>query len=241
MARRLRALAAGFFASPAYLAQRGAPAAAAELAAHEVMWPVVRVVLGAGPARGVTPLTLALRPGRYLVIVTRAGAEVAVEIGVGPANLVTIAPSLGPDATAALGAAVERWLPPAVRRRVPRLVVDAAAAKLATYLTGAAYDVLRATLLVRLGAVTRVRLRLPEVPIADVAIRSVDAPTAALVVELHTGLPIRRGLWPLVTIADDVQVTIAAGTVAELANWAIDAGHAPRCRGCRQPRPASIA
>ncbi|MBK9032461.1 MAG: hypothetical protein IPL61_14320 [Myxococcales bacterium] len=163
--------------------------------------------------------------------VVRADGAVTLELGVRPADLLALTPTLGPDATAALGAAIVRWLPPSVRGRAPRLLVDAAAGKLATYLTGAAYQALRATLLVRLGEATRLRLRLPDVPIADVQLRSIDAP-AALVVELHTGLPIRRGLAPIgapTVAADvDVDVAIAASAVAELANWAIASGPAPR-------------
>ena len=78
VARRLRALAAGFFASPAYLAQRGAPAAAAELAAHEVMWPVVRGVRSfAPPGRPGTP-SIACGDFATLAELAIAGAGIAL-------------------------------------------------------------------------------------------------------------------------------------------------------------------
>ena len=161
--------------------------------------------------------------------VERAHGDVALAFGVRPADLLAVSPTLGPGAAAALGAALERWLPPAARGRVPPVLRDAAASRLATYLTGAAYRGLHDLLLVRLGEVTRLRLRLPDVPVADVAIRSLTAP-ATLVVELHTGLPIRDGLGAPTASAssDDIGVAVAASTVAELANWAIASGRAPR-------------
>lgn len=162
--------------------------------------------------------------------VERAHGDVALAFGIRPADLLAIEPTLGPDAAAALGAAIERWLPPSARGRVPAVLRDAAASRLATYLTGAAYRGLHDLLLVRLGEVTRLRLQLPDVPVADVAIRSLTDP-AALLVEIHTGLPIRRGLGAPATPAapgDEVAVAVAASTVAELANWAIASGRAPR-------------
>ncbi|MEZ4402631.1 MAG: hypothetical protein R3B06_21600 [Kofleriaceae bacterium] len=159
--------------------------------------------------------------------VVRSDGTVALEVGLRPADLVALSPTLGDGATAALGAAVARWLPPAVRARVPPALIAAAAGELATYLTGAAYQGLRATLLRRLGEATRLRLRLPDVPIADVQLRSTTTP-AAVLVELRTGLPIRHGLGPAGPVADDIDVTIAASAVAELANWAVAEGPAPR-------------
>ena len=161
--------------------------------------------------------------------VERAHGDVALAFGVRPADLLAIAPTLGPDAAAALGAAIERWLPPAARGRVPPVLRDAAASRLATYLTGTAYRGLHDLLLVRLGEVTRLRLQLPDVPVADVAVRSLTDP-AALLVEIHTGLPIRGGLGAPTAPAsgDHVGVAVAASTVAELANWAIASGRAPR-------------
>ncbi|MBL8622076.1 MAG: hypothetical protein JNK64_12260 [Myxococcales bacterium] len=159
--------------------------------------------------------------------IERAHGDVALAFGIRPADLLAITPTLGPDAAAALGAAIERWLPPPARGRVPAMLRDAAASRLATYLTGAAYRGLHDLLLVRLGEVTRLRLQLPDVPVADVAIRSLTDP-AALLVEIHTGLPIRRGLGAPAAPRDDLAVAVAASTVAELANRAIASGLAPR-------------
>ncbi len=146
-------------------------------------------------------------------------------IGFGPQDLVRVKPTLGPDAKQTLGKAVERWVPARLRSKIPKFALDAAAKQLGVELTETAWDALRGTLLKRLGDVTRVELRLPDVPIARHHIQS--APTG-LVVELETTLPVRRGLAPTpAMIGTDVGVRISASAAAELANWAIDQGHGP--------------
>ncbi|MGE0869664.1 MAG: hypothetical protein AB7P03_13950 [Kofleriaceae bacterium] len=161
-------------------------------------------------------------------------------IGVGPENLVSVTPRLGPQALARLAGAITRGLPGDLRRRLPAGAVAAAAASLGNHLTGAAYRALRATLLTRVGEVSRVRFRLPDVPIASTAIRSEDG---ALIVELLTDLPVRRGLERAqpderVPTTRELSVQMTGSAAAELANWAIDEGHAPRWfdRGLA-PRP----
>jgi len=150
-------------------------------------------------------------------------------IGFGPENLLALAPELGPDATRLLGAAVNRWVPAKLRDRVPRPLLDLAASRLGAHLRTTAYEQLRTTLLHRLGELTRLRLQLPDVPVANVTIRSTDR---TLVVGIATALPVRRGLTPQGQAEDaadaDVSVRISGSAVAELANWAIEHGHAPR-------------
>jgi hypothetical protein len=152
-----------------------------------------------------------------------SGAELT--IGFGSENLLAVVPELGPDGRRALGGAIARWLPAALRDRLPRPVLDAAASKLGSHLTGAAYQALQRTLLKRLGELTRVRLRLPDVPVASVAIRSTET---LLVVEIVTDLPVRRGLAPARDDDTEIGVRLSGSAVAELANWAIDHGHTPR-------------
>jgi hypothetical protein len=151
------------------------------------------------------------------------GAELV--IGFGPENLVELTPALGPDARQKLGATVSRWLPGPLRDHVPQALVDAAASKLGTYLTGAAYKALQATLLKRLGELTRVRLRLPDVPIATHTIRSTDT---LVVVEITTDLAVRRGLAQARDDDTELGVAMSGSALAELANWAVDQGIAPR-------------
>lgn len=154
----------------------------------------------------------------------RSGESTALVIGFGPENLISVNPELGPEAKTTLGGAVSRWVPEKIRGKVPRLILDAATSKLGKHLTGAGYEALRTTLLKRLGELTRVNLRLPDVPIAKVDLRSTET---LLVAEIATDLPVRRGLAPAAGTVTEVGVVLSGSTVAELANWAIDHGHAP--------------
>lgn len=145
--------------------------------------------------------------------------------GFGPESLRAVTPELTGASREALGAAVARWLPPALRDRLPRAVIDRAAEQLGTYLTGEAYQLLRTTLLRRLGELTRLRLRLPALPIARTAIAST---AEAMTIDLTTDLPVRRGLVAHAPVADDLAVRISASTAAELANWSIAHGPLPQ-------------
>lgn len=155
---------------------------------------------------------------------TATGSELVA--GFGPDNLLAVRPELGGDAGRVLVDAVKRWLPAAVTDRVPRVVLDRAAGKLAEHLTGKAYELLRASLLKRLGELTRLRIRLPALPIARTAVASTPE---AMTIDLTTDLPVRRGLAPAALPgSDDVAVRISQSTAAELANWSIARGHLPQ-------------
>jgi len=125
----------------------------------------------------------------------------------------------------ALADAVVRWLPPALRGALPRTVLDAAAAKLAEYLADQAYEALRTRLLGRLGELTRLRIRLPALPIAQAQLSSTPD---ALTVDLTTDLPVRSGLATAAPASGDVVVQISESTAAELTNWSIARGHLPQ-------------
>lgn len=155
----------------------------------------------------------------------RSDGTTALVIGFGPENLISIQPDLAPEARVSLGGAVSRWVPDRMRGKVPKVILDAATSKLGNHLTGEAYELVRGTLLKRLGELTRLHLRLPDVPIAKVDIRST---TKLLVVDLVTDLPVRRGLPAARDDATEVGVVMSGSAVAELANWSIDHGHAPR-------------
>src|SRR6185436_17449262 len=176
------------------------------------------------------PLTTLAVETEVAPAVVRAGGMTELVAGFGPDNLVSVTPELGPGAERALGDAIARWLPPAVRDRLPRSLVDRGARELATHLTGAAYQALQKTLLHRLGELTRLRVRLPDVPVARTALRSSSAPGEALTIEIATDLPVRAGLpaSPAGAPGDEVTVRISSSTATELANWAIDRGHLPQ-------------
>jgi hypothetical protein len=185
--------------------------------------------------------TLAIETEVTPVVVRDHGVTELVA-GFGPENLVAIQPVLDAGAARALGETVARWLPPAVRDHLPRSVLDGAAGALGAHLTGAAYHLLQTTLLRRLGEVTRLRIRLPELPIARVALRSDAAPdapdTAALTLDLTTELAVRDGLAAAPAASDEITVRISGSTAAELANWSIDHGHLPqRYTRDLEPRP----
>jgi hypothetical protein len=188
--------------------------------------------------------TLAIETEVTPVLVRDHGTTTMI-VGFGPDNLLAVRPVLDGDAERMLGDAVARWLPPAIRDHVPRAVIDRAAGTLGEHLTGAAYQALQKTLLRRLGELTQLRLQLPELPIAKLALRSTATPTERLTIELTTDLPVRRGLvaapaaaGPAGPAGDEITVRISGSTAAELANWAIDHGRLPQhyTRGLK-PKP----
>ena len=163
--------------------------------------------------------------------VARDGRSTRLEIGLDASSLLAVEPELGPDVNRQLADAVGRWLPDSLRRRVPRVVLERGVRELAHHLTGAVYRALRATLLARLGEVARLRLRLPDLPIAGVVVRSTAAPVEALEVDLVTDLPVRGGLGPERPgrePSDRIELRLSGSAVAEIGNWAIERGHLPR-------------
>jgi hypothetical protein len=178
----------------------------------------------------ITTLT-AITDVRPALVRTAEGSELVASFG--PDNLRSVDLQLRDQDGHALVDAVARWLPPALRGSVPRAVLDVAARKLAEYLTGRAYDALRATLLRRLGEVTELRIRLPALPIAATRVSSTPD---ALTVDLTTDLPVRRGLAAAPPApgsgaeagSGDVVVELSESTAAELTNWSIARGHLPQ-------------
>ena len=150
--------------------------------------------------------------------------------GFGPANLTAARPELGGDAKAAIVQALRRWVPDAV----PTIVLEAAADRFASHLIGEAYSALQRTLLRRLGDVTQLKIRLPELPIAKVALASTNT---RLTIDLTTDLPVRRALAPIAA-SDQLSVRMSSSTATAVANWSIDHGRLPQhyTRGL-EPKP----
>lgn len=162
------------------------------------------------------------------------GAELVV--GFGPQHLVHLAPTLPESASQTLRETAARWVPERLKSKLPAIALDAAARTLGKQLTERGWELLRGTLMKKLGELTRMTLRLPDVPIARHAIRST---TNTLIVELETDLPVRRGLGPSAPhTSAEVGVELSGSTAAELANWALDRGHAP-ARYTRNLKPRS--
>ena len=124
-----------------------------------------------------------------------------------------------------------RRLPGAIRDRLPPLQFVAAVELLARHLGDAGFALLRRHLLSRIEEVTRISVTLPDLPLARTAVRTRTGGLPALVVELWTHLPVAAGIDPTdrrAPPATTAQLRLAAETVAEIANWAIATGRAPR-------------
>lgn len=179
----------------------------------------------AGDGEALTTLAVELEVAPRVVHEDGATALVA---GFGPENLRSVRPILDDGDARRLGDSLARRLPPGLRDRVPRALVDRAAKSLGEHLTGAAYEVLRTTLLKQLGELSELRVRLPDIPIDGASMRS---DRDALTIGITTSLPVRAGLAPDTASAPapdaDLAVRISLATAAELANWAIDHGQLP--------------
>ncbi|MEZ4222782.1 MAG: LysR family transcriptional regulator [Polyangiaceae bacterium] len=78
VARRLRRLEAGFFASPSYLERRGVPEAARDLAEHDGLWPVSRGRRSFSPNTRPPPAAVACNDFEALAALACAGGGVAM-------------------------------------------------------------------------------------------------------------------------------------------------------------------
>jgi hypothetical protein len=183
----------------------------------------------------ITALAVIAEVTPELVRTTAASELVA---GFGPDNLIGVRPALDADAVHKLTLALQRWVPAPFGQHLSTEMLEPLAGRLAEHLSGKAYDLLRATLLRRLGELTRLRIRLPALPIARTAVTSSDT---ALTVDLTTDLPARRGLdlaHAAPGAGDDIVVQISQSAAAELANWSIAHGQLPqRYTRDLEPRP----
>jgi hypothetical protein len=129
---------------------------------------------------------------------------------------------------------VEIELGPRFTRSLRALLVARAAEEIGEE----AWKVVRAKVLPRVGALTRMRVRLPDVPVDRVDVTSLAGPVPALDLAIATTLPVREGLHVVEQPLDPdaVDVRLAGSTVAELANWAIATGRAPQ-RYTRKLKP----
>lgn len=214
---------------------------------------VVRdVALEPGPPGKVRfTLRVELHDAAGLLIALRAHADVAPEIETGadgrpPAitlglradQLARLEPELGPRAAEVLGTALLARVPADVGARVPKFVVDRAAAKVVEELVERGHVLLRDTLLVRLGDLTRLRFELPPIPIARIALTSMDGPVSALELAIVTSLPVRAGVADATPAAGAIAVHVSGSAAAELGNWGIAEGHLPQ-RYTRKLEPAA--
>ncbi|MEZ4464876.1 MAG: hypothetical protein R3F43_10345 [bacterium] len=187
------------------------------LAAEVAALPAVTVPLGTGrltlAARAVRlrpapdgrlgfTLDFDLRDGRQVLFSLAADAEVAAGVdpatghlrfALGPESLRELAPRLGPEARAAVTAALRRQLPPAARLVLTPARLGALADQALARLTTGGYALLRDQVLVHFVEATQVDLGLPPIPLSRVDVRS---SAGWLALGLHAKLPTEGGLRP---------------------------------------------
>lgn len=150
-----------------------------------------------------------------------------LSFGISAQDLSKVRPRLGASARAHLaGLLVERL---SVARKVPESLVERAVAGAAEWLGKSTFPLLRDTLLKRLGEISLIDVRLPDLPVRRVDLESVREPDA-IALAITTRLPVRRGVpaSPIYTPNADVTVRMSGSAVVEAANWAIARGHLPR-------------
>ena len=198
-----------------------------------------RLELGPAPAGHVGLYAeLAVRLGREPLLTLHLRGRVRpelhaetghLEFGLRPDDLRAIRPELTDASRDRLAAALRRLVPAPARRLLPSAALVRIAERLLGQATERAHAALRDSLLARFGEVARLRVRVPDLPLASLQVRTTGA---HLVILAHTtfavsgGLeldrPAGRGAPP-----DVVRLRLAGGTVAELANWAIARGELP--------------
>jgi hypothetical protein len=191
-----------------------------------------------GRVRASVRIELADRTGELLTV--RASGDVAPAVeqrgdrGAGgggglvlafdPGQLSRLEPELGSRAVEQLGALLAARLPAAVRDRTPRFVIDRVAAAVVEEALEQGYRLLRGALLPHLRERTRIRIELPDVPLARVDLASTPD---ALALDIFTTLPVRAGVVAAPPERDAILVQIAGDTAARAASWGIAHGALP--------------
>lgn len=158
-----------------------------------------------------------------------------------PSDLVGATPRL----EARGGAAVRSWLrdalPAGLAAATPDALLDALAEVALAWFADAGWPLIRDNLLADLADVPLLDLALPaELPLAGASFSTVAGRHPALVVELVTSLPVRRGLPPRSGLVRPgvVELRLAGAAAAELANDAIARGALPgRYTSAGEPAP----
>lgn len=166
--------------------------------------------------------------------VANAGAG-AVELSF-PADMIqSLTPSVPDGAVTRLTDALMGKVPSALRSIIPRAEVTRIAESAVGWLSQNAVRLLRTEVLQPMGELARLRFTMPDLPLASLELVSEPG---ALVVQARTTLPVEQGLAPMpraeslkraqsAAQSDRIEVVLAAGTVVELANWAMARGEVP--------------
>ena len=100
----------------------------------------------------------------------------------------------------------------------------AIAREIIAYLGAEGFALIRDELLSDLGAIVKLRVALPDLPISAV---EVGAAGEHITIAAQTDRPVRRGVQGAAT-GDNITLRMSGSAMAELANWAMDEGHLPR-------------
>ncbi|MBX3157467.1 MAG: hypothetical protein KF773_15940 [Deltaproteobacteria bacterium] len=161
--------------------------------------------------------------------IVEPGEPPAVAIAVRFDQLAKLDLELSDRARAAAGGAVADAVPDAVKQRVPRGILERGAGRLVEKLAPKVYDGLRDVVLVRLGEATRLHLPLPPMPLSRVDVAPAPGDVPALDLLVHTQLPIRAPVgFATAATPEAINVEVSGSAAAELANWGIAHGVAPR-------------
>lgn len=143
--------------------------------------------------------------------------------------LKSLRPVLSEGATEKLADAIHKKLPSIIRGSTPKAVSRLAAGRLLSALSERGYALVRDLVLRRLGKVTELRFRLPEMPVEKAVVSTQSrGQHQALQIAMHTALPVREGVGSALALDPDlITVAMSGSAAAELANWAIASGVAP--------------
>lgn len=195
-----------------------------------------------GRVRAAARVELADRTGELLTV--RASGDVApifepdgtdhrLTIAFDTAQLSRLEPELGPRAAEQLGALLLARLPEGMRDRFPRILVDRVAAAVVEEALEHGYRMMHETLLPRLRERARLRIDLPDVPLAHVDLSSTPD---AFALDIFTTLPVVAGVAPAPPATGEILVQIPGDTAALAANWGIEHGVLPQ-RYSRKLKP----
>ncbi len=148
--------------------------------------------------------------------------------------------ALGDGAERGLKEALARWLPAPLRPLVPAAELKRAAGELLKLVSEEGYGVIREQLLTPLGALVRLEVGLPAVPVSRL---DLSLTPALWRVELHTtlkarGLPAPRPL----PAGGGARLSVSGSWLAAAASWAMGRGDLPgRFNTNGAPNPAGVA
>lgn len=169
-------------------------------------------------------------------VVRRDGERTILEIAIPADSVRSVAPRVGVAGTRAMTSRLHDRLPEAIRQRISRAALGPLLSRALGRVLVESYGLVHRQVLGRLGEITRLRIQLPDLPIARAVVHTSSRPPA-LVLDLFTTLPVRGALPAFVpdssssmldaTMLGKIRLHLTGDIVTASANWAIDRGLAP--------------